>query len=119
MIGNGSGLITVGIGAFLFGVAYALIVYIPLRGKYEGYTSVLFALGCLVVLAFSSIVIGFIAASIVTMLFIAAGTPMVIGEGIVSKIEQWQHRQAQADAIEKRTQELTEEAYDESEDVAE
>lgn len=115
MIGNGLGLFTVGIGAFLFGVAYALIVYIPLRGKYEGYTSVLFALGCLAVLALSSLVVGFEAAAIVTALFIAAGIPMVIGEGIASKWEHWQHRQAQADILEKRLEEL----HDESEDVAE
>lgn len=81
---------TVGVlvGIFLFGVIYALIVYIPLHGKHGGYTSLLVSFGVVATLAACILLIGLTDTLWVAAAFICAGVPMIAGEAIRSKYDE-------------------------------
>ena len=100
MIGTGSGMVAVGIGAVMFGVLYALVVFIPLHGKHEGYTSLLVVGGVMGTLVFVGLVYGFEIALGVGLIFVGTGGPMVAGEAIKTKYEELREARRLAAEIE-------------------
>lgn len=88
MIEMQSGQVWALIGAVIFGVAYAAIVYIPLHGKHSGYTSLLVVVGVMVSLAISIAEIGLDHTLRVLMVFACTGGPMILGEAIRTKYDE-------------------------------
>ena len=76
------------LAAMIFGVVYALIVYIPLHGKHSGYTSLLVVVGVMVSLAISIAAIGLENVLRVLMVFACTGGPMILGEAIRTKYDE-------------------------------
>lgn len=76
------------LAAMIFGVVYALIVYIPLHGKHSGYTSLLVVVGVMVSLAISIAEIGLDHTLRVLMIFACTGGPMILGEAIRTKYDE-------------------------------
>ena len=103
MIEMQSGKIWVLIGAVIFGVAYAAIVYIPLYGKHAGYTSLLVTFGVGVTLAVSTFLIGLVPVLWVIAAFVCTGAPMIAGEAIRTKYDEFKHRAEMAERIEQVT----------------
>jgi hypothetical protein len=101
MNGSESGAIAAGMGAVLFGVVYALLVYIPLHGKHAGYTSLLVVGGVLGTLAFVGAVYGVDVALGVGLLFCCTGGPMIVGEAVKTKWLELQAGRDMAARIEK------------------
>lgn len=108
MNGQELGAVAAGIGAFLFGVLYALAVYIPLHGRHGGYTSLLVVGGVIGTLVFLGLMYedGFLWAERVGKVFILTGAPMIVGEAVRTKVEELKRR-AQ---IERRLEEVTHES---------
>lgn len=75
-------------GVLAFGILYAVVVYIPLYGKHNGYTSLMVAFGVTVTLAACIPLIGFENVLKVMAAFIAAGVPMIAGEAIRTKYDE-------------------------------
>lgn len=92
MNGMGSGAIAAGIGAVLFGILYALLVYVPLHGKHAGYTSWLVAIGSAVTLFFFGLAYGWVWSVRAAAFFIATGVPMMLGEAVKAKVDEWKAR---------------------------
>ena len=103
MNGLESGHIWALIGALIFGIVYAVAVYIPLYGKHGGYTSLLVAFGVAVTLAACIPMIGLVNVLYVVAAFIATGTPMIAGEAIRTKYDEFKHRAEMAERIEQVT----------------
>ena len=103
MIEMQSGKIWVLIGAVIFGVAYAAIVYIPLYGKHAGYTSLLVTFGVGVTLAVSTFLIGLVPVLWVIAAFVCTGAPMIAGEAIRTKYDEFAHRRELAARMEEVT----------------
>lgn len=103
MNGLESGHIWALIGALGFGIVYAVAVYIPLYGKHGGYTSLLVAFGTAVTLAACIPMIGLVNVLYVVAAFIATGTPMIAGEAIRTKYDEFKHREEMAERIEQVT----------------
>lgn len=100
MIGTVSGEVLAGIGAALFGLLYAMIVYVPLHGKHGGYTSLLVVVGVMGTLFFFGLAYGFEWALKIGLFFVATGGPMVLGEAVKTKWEDWKADQQAAREIE-------------------
>ena len=79
------------IGALAFGILYAVVVYIPLHGKHGGYTSLLVVFGVVVTLATCIPLIGLVNVLWVIAAFVCTGAPMIAGEAIRAKVEEF-HR---------------------------
>ncbi len=105
MNGQGMGTIAGGVGALLFGIVYALVVYVPLHKKHGGYTSLLVVGGVMGTLAFLGLMYedGFLWAERVGKVFILTGAPMIAGEAVRTKVEELKKR---AD-LERRLEEVT------------
>ena len=103
MIEMQSGQIWALIGAVIFGVSYAAIVYIPLYGKHAGYTSLLVAFGVGVTLAVSTFLIGLVPVLWVIAAFVCTGAPMIAGEAIRTKYDEFTNRRQLAARMEEVT----------------
>lgn len=110
MNGMGSGVIAAGIGAALFGILYAALVYVPLHGKHAGYTSWLVAIGSAVTLFFFGMAYGFEWALRAGGFFIMAGVPMMLGEAVKAKVDEWKAGRETAAKIEKVLDEAAQDA---------
>jgi len=105
MNGQEMGTVAGGIGALLFGIAYALLVYMPLHGKHGGYTSLLVVGGVMGTLAFLGLMYedGFLWAERVGKVFILTGAPMIAGEAVRTKLDELKKRAE----LERRLEEVT------------
>lgn len=101
MIGNESGWIAAAIGAQLFGILFAALVYGPLRGKHGGYTSLLVVAGVAGTLIFVGLLAGWVAALISAGTFVLTGWPMIAGEAVVTKVEEYRENLATAVELER------------------
>ena len=110
MIGTESGVFAAGIGALMFGVLYALAVFIPLHGKHAGYTSWLVAIGSGAAIFFFGLAYGFDWAVRVLAFFMLAGVPMMLGEAIKSKVDELREVKRKAAEIEKVLNEAAQDA---------
>lgn len=64
-----------------FGTLYALLVnHLSRSGRLEGFTSLAVVAGVLVTVGLAAIVIGWLPTLFVLLVFVATGTPMIIGD---------------------------------------